>query len=208
MAEGRAVLVDGIPAHRGLQVASRVIHEAGWDYVLDACASVGSCNSHQRLQVVCEKRHNDWGNQGNEGKHDPVDHPRVGASVPKEQGFPVVAQSHGNDGEVGADGENWEQAQEVAQDRNIQHVAVVREVQGVHVVQQRAVEAEDGGEREQDVEDQDQGVVHQHQGAHTLLVGDGRHHGGQGVLTHEGVDAHPEQVGHPREGGDRWAALP
>ena len=38
-------------------------------------------------------------------------------------------------------------------------------------------------------------------------VVDGRHQGGQGVLTHEGVDAHPKQIGHPREGGSWWMAL-
>lgn len=142
--------------------------------------------------------HHDRGHQGNEGKHDTVHHPWVGAAIPVEQGLPVVPKRDGNDGEVGADGENWKQAQEVAQEWNIQHVAVVREVQGVHVVQQRALEAEDGGEREEDVEAQDQDVIEKHQGADAFLVGDGRHQGGQGVLTHEGVDAHPKQVGHPR----------
>ena len=202
VAERRPVLVDGISAHHGLQMAPGVVHEAGGDNVLDPCAGIGSRDPHQGLQVVGAEGHHDGGHQGNEGKHDAVHHPRVGAPVPVEQGLPVVAQRDGDDGEVGADGENWKQAQEVAQERDVQHVAVVREVQRVHVVQQRALEAEDGGEGEEDVEAEDQDVVREHQGADALLVGDGRHQGGKGVLTHEGVDAHAEQVGHPGQGGD------
>lgn len=207
VAERRPVLVDGIPAHHGLQMAPGVVHEAGGDNVLDPCAGVGSCDAHQGLQVVGAEGHHDGGHQGDEGKHDAVHHPRVGAPVPVEQGLPVVPQCDGDDGEVGADGENWKQAQEVAQERDIQHVAVVREVQRVHVVQQRALEAEDGGEGEEDVEAEDQDVVREHQGADALLVGDGRDQGGEGVLTHEGVDTHAEQVGHPGEGGDRRGAF-
>lgn len=202
VAERRPVLVDGISAHHGLQMAPGVVHEAGGDNVLDPCAGIGSRDPHQGLQVVGAEGHHDGGHQGNEGKHDAVHHPRVGAPVPVEQGLPVVAQRDGDDGEVGADGENRKQAQEVAQERDVQHVAVVREVQRVHVVQQRALEAEDGGEGEEDVEAEDQDVVREHQGADALLVGDGRHQGGKGVLTHEGVDAHAEQVGHPGQGGD------
>lgn len=203
VAEGRLVLVDGIPAHHGLQVASRVIHETSRDDVLDPRAGVGSCDADQGLQVVGAEGHHDGRDHGDEREHDAVHHPRVGASVAVEQGLPVVAKCHSDDGKVGADGEDREQAQEVAQERNIQHVAVVREVQGVHVVQQRAFEAEDGGEGEEDVEAQDEDVVKKHQDANAFLVGNGRHEGGKGVLTHEGVDAHPEQIGHSGEGGDR-----
>lgn len=205
--EGGLVFVDGISVHHGLQVAPGEKHQEGRDDVLDPRPRVGPCDPHQGLQVVGAEGHHDRGHQGYERKHDSVHHPGVRAPVSVEQRLPVVPQRHGDDGEVGADGENGEEAQEVAQHGNVQHVAVVREVQRVHGVQQRRVEAEDGGEGQQRVEAQDQDVVRQHQRADPPLVRDGRDQGGQRVLAHEGVDAHPEQVGDPGEVGDGRAAL-
>lgn len=207
MTEGTLVFVDGVPPQHGLQVAPAAVDQAGGDDVLDPRAGVGSCNPHQRLQIVGEEGHSDGRHQGDERKHHAVHHPRVGAAIAVEQRLPVVAERHGDDGEVGADGEDREQAQEVAQHRDVQDVAVVREVEGVHVVQQRAVEAEDGGEGQQHVEAQDQDVVGQHQYAHSLLVGDRRHQRRQGVLAHEGVHTHPKQVGNSGQRGGRWVAL-
>lgn len=201
------MLVHGISAHHGLQMTPTIIHQTGWDDVLDPCACVRSCDANQRLQIVGAESHHNWRHQSDEWKHDAVHHPRVGAPVPVEEGLPVVSKCDSDDWKVGADGEDWEKAQEVSQERDVQHVAVVREIEGVHVVQQGAVEAEDGGEGEEHVEAQDQDVVRKNQFTHMLLVRDGCHEGGQGVLTHEGVDAHAEQVGHSREVGGWWVTL-
>ena len=180
----------------------------GGDDVLDPRPGVGARDPHQGLQVVGAEGHRDGRQQGDEREHHPVHHPGVGAPVPVEQRLPVVAERDGDDGEVGADGEDGEEAQEVPQRRHVQHLAAVGEAERVHVPQEAAVETEDGGEGQQAVETQDEGVVRQHQPAHAPLVGDGRDERGQGVLAHEGVHAHPEQVGDPREAGRRGVAFP
>lgn len=119
VAEGWPVLVDGISAHHRLQVAPGVKDEEGWDNVLDPCTGIGPRDSHQGFQVVCAEGHHDGGHERNEGKYHSVHHPRVGTSVPVEQGLPVVSKRDGDDGEVGADGEDREQAEEVAQHRDV-----------------------------------------------------------------------------------------
>lgn len=207
VAERGPVLVDLVRAQHRHQVAPAVVHQQGGDDVLDARASVGARDAHQGLQVVGAEGHDDGRHQGDEGEDDAVNHPGVGSPVAVEEGLPVVAQRDCDDGEVGADGEDGEEAQEVAQRGDVQHVTVVSEVEGVHVVQQGAVKAEDGCEGEQAVEAKDEDIVTHHQGSHTPLIRDGRHQGGQGVLAHEGVDTHSKQVWHPRDLGHTGVAF-
>lgn len=145
--------------------------------------------------------------QSDERKHDAVHHPRIRTAVPVEKRFPVISQRDGYYGKVGADGEHREQAQEIAQKWNAQNVAVICEVQRVHVTQQRVVETEYSCEGEQGVEAQNQDVVGDDQGAHPPFVGDGRHERGQRVLAHERVDADPEEVGHTCDLCHGWVAF-
>lgn len=159
MTERRLVLVNSISSHHGFQMASGKIHEKGRDNILDPCAGVSTRDAYQGLQVVCTEGHQDRGYQSDEGKHNAIHHPGVGAAIPVEQGLPVVAKRDGDDGEVCANGEDRKQAEEVAQHWNAKHIAVVGKVESVHVVEQGAVEAEDGGKGEEHVKAQDQGIV-------------------------------------------------
>ena len=79
------------------------------------------------------------------------------------------------------------------------------EVEGVKIVD--LPEGEYAGEGEEEVEAEDEKVVPQDQVGEVLLPADGGDEGGQAVVTHEAVHAHPEQVGQPGYcGGGGWGA--
>lgn len=194
------MLVHCPAAEHQLRVLAAAVGEESWDEILDPIPCIGSCDPHQGLQIVGAESHQHRGNQRDGRKDNPIHHPRVGAPFSVEKGLPVVAQGHCDDGEIGADGEDREEAQEVANEGHADDLTV-GEVECVHVHEGVVAEAVNGGEGQQAVERQDQDVIEQHELVDVLLLGDGGDEGWQGVLAHEGIDAHPKQIADARQLG-------
>lgn len=191
------MLVNRPTAEDQLSVLPTAVHEESRNKILYPVPSIGSRDPHQGLQIVGAESHQHWGNQRDGRKDNPIHHPRVGPSFSVEKGLPVVAQGHCDDGEVGADGEDGEEAQEVANEGNVDDLTV-GEVERVHVHEGVIAEAVNGSEGQKAVESQDQDVIEQHELVDMLLLGDGCDEGWQGVLAHEGVDAHPKEIADAR----------
>lgn len=200
------VLVHCPAAEDQLSVLPTAVRQESWNEILDPTPSVGSRDPHQGLQIVGAESHQHGGNQRDDWKDNPVHHPRIGSPFSVEKGLPVVAQGHGDDGEVGADGEDGEEAQEVAKEGNVDDLTV-GEVECIHVHEGVIAEAVNRSEGQEAVESQDQDVIEQHELIDMLLLGDGCDEGWQGVLAHEGVDAHPKEIADARELGHGWVTF-
>lgn len=194
------MLVNRPAAEDQLGVLPTAVRQESWDEILDPIPSIGSRDPHQGLQIMGAESHQHWGNQRDGRKDNPIHQPRVGAPLSVEKGLPVVAQGHCNDGEVGADGEDWEEAQEVPNEGHTDDLTV-GEVERVHVHEDVVAEAVNGSEGQEAVERQDQDIIKQHELVDVLLLGDGGDEGWQGVLAHEGIDAHPKQIADARQLG-------
>jgi len=194
------VLVNCPAAKDQLSVLPTAVRQESRNEILDPVPSIGSRDPHQRLQVMGAESHQHWRNQRDGRKDNPIHHPRVGPPFSVEKGLPVVAQGDCDDGEVGADGEDGEEAQEVANEGNVDDLAV-GEVERVHVHEGVIAEAVNGSEGQEAVESQDQDVIEEHELVDMLLLGDGCDEGWQGVLAHEGVDAHPKEIADARQLG-------
>lgn len=193
VSERGEVFVNCPTAKDQLRVLATAVREESRNEVLDPIPSISSCDPHQGLQIVGAESHQHWGNERDGRKDNPIHHPWVGPPFPVEKSLPVVAQGHCDDGEVGADGEDWEEAQEVANEGNVDDLTV-GEIERVHVHEGVIAEAVNGSERQEAVESQDQDVIEQHELVDMLLLGDGGDEGWQRVLAHEGVDAHPKEI--------------
>jgi len=194
------VLVNRPAAEDQLGVLPTAVRQESWDEVLDPIPSIGSRDPHQGLQIVSAESHQHRGDQRDGRKDNPIHQPGVGPPFSVEKGLPVVAQGHCDDGEVGADGEDWEEAQEVANEGNVDDLTV-GEVERVHVHEGVVAKAVNGSEGQEAVESQDQDVIEQHKLVDVPLLRDGCDEGWQGVLAHEGVDAHPKEIADARQLG-------
>lgn len=147
------MLVDCTTAKDQLSILSTTVCQESWNDVLDPIASISPSDTHQGLQVMGEESHHHRGNQSDCRKDNPVYQPRICPTFPVEEGLPVVPQRHSDDWEVGANGEDREKTQEVANEGNVDDVTV-GEVERVHVHKGLIAEAVDSGEGQEAVETQ------------------------------------------------------
>ena len=96
------------------------------------------------------------------------------AAFCEEQGFQIVAQRNGNNGEARAQSEDWEESEEVPwYEERLLSLPALTEVQSVQVA--HVLKCKHAGEREQQVEHRDEQVVQGEEAEEARLVGDGRH---------------------------------
>lgn len=200
------MLVHRPAAEDQLSVLPTAVREESWDEILDPIPGIGSRDPHQGLQIMGAESHQHWGNQRDGRKDNPIHHPWVGAPFSVEKGLPVVAQGHSDDWEVGADSEDREEAQEVPNEGHADDLTV-GEVECVHVHEGVVAEAVNGSEGQEAVECQDQDVIKQHELVDMLLLGNGGDKGWQGVLAHEGIDAHTKQIADARHLSHGWVTF-
>ena len=115
VAEGTLVVVGHAHSQLVGGLLPGVEDEGGGHDVLYARPRVAARDAHQQLQAVRGQRDGggrDEGQQGEDGLAGPVGVP---AALSQEQGLEVVTQRDGDDGEVGAEGEHWEECQEDVQ---------------------------------------------------------------------------------------------
>ena len=112
VAEGTLVVVGDAHTQGGGGLLPGLVHQGGRDDVLDPGPSVAPSDSHQELQAVgaegdCGRR--DQGQEGKDGLPGPVGIP---PALRQEQRLEVVTQGDGDDGEVCAESEDWEEGEE------------------------------------------------------------------------------------------------
>lgn len=163
--EGRLVLVVIATCHlRQLFLAK--VRKAGWDNILHSSAGVRPSYADEYFQVLRNECHYDRQGDRGEWKNDPVHDPGVGSSFAVKQILKIVTEGYGNDREIGAEGENGKQCEEIS------HKAAggFPEVERIQVVQVLWAEGKDGGEGQQSIKNQDYGEVSNKEQRDTRLV--------------------------------------
>ena len=115
VAKGTRVVVGHAHTQRGPRLEAGLIDERGGDHVLDPRSGVTSRDADQELQTVrghgdhCGR---DQCQQGEQGFSGPVG---ISSAICQEERLEIVAESDGDDREIGAEGEDGEESQEHVQ---------------------------------------------------------------------------------------------
>lgn len=175
----------------------RVINQQRRYQILDTSSRVRTRNAHQYGQILRTHGYQVGRQDSEHGKSELAQAETVGLVGIEKEGLEIVSQGDGDDGETGAESEHGKKGEEVldADDEGIVAggAASGTKVQGVELVQ--VLEREDACEGQEEVEEGDEGKVQAEGSVELGFVGDGGDQGGQGVVTHEGVDADAKQSG-------------
>ena len=112
MAEGTLVVVGDAHTQGGGGLLPGLVHQGGRDDVLDPGPSVAPSDSHQELQAVGGQGDGGGRDQGQEGEDRLPGPVGIPPALRQEQRLEVVTQGDGDDGEVCAEREDWEEGEE------------------------------------------------------------------------------------------------
>ena len=100
------VVVDHTNSERGAGLLPGLIDQCRGDNILYAGPSIGAGDADQELQTVCHHGNDGGREQGQQGEHGLPGPVGVSPSLSQEERLEVVAESDGDNGEVGAESED------------------------------------------------------------------------------------------------------